>query len=173
MISVLRTFQLVNKDQIISPILTTTREYGRWFESVFDEYTTSQEIYLKAKKGDTTVLESHPGTKIGSFFDKKQFSREDLKCWYILQDSTMMKRLVKYQLAELRDAIPISVNDAEHRNMIRVFTAAQIELYIRSNIDKKFNIAPYIDVSKQVVVKDGDMDKLVRPIIRKHKASLF
>lgn len=85
----------------------------------------------------------------------------------------MMKRLVKYQLAELRDAIPISVNDAEHRNMIRVFTAAQVELYIRSNIDKKFNIAPYIDISKQVVVKDSDMDKLVRPIIRKHKASLF
>ena len=32
----LNTFQLVEKDKVISPILTTTREYGNWMETVYD-----------------------------------------------------------------------------------------------------------------------------------------
>lgn len=172
---ILRTFQLVNKGEVISPLLTTTREYGRWFEATFDEYTTAQEIYMKSKKAGKTVLESHPGTKIGKFFDdnKNVFRDADLACWYILQDSDMMQRLVKYQLAEIRDAVPISVHDEKHRNMIRVFTTQQIETYIRTKIDSHFRIPKYIDVSKQVVVKDAEMHKLIRPVIRKQKASLF
>ena len=37
---ILSTFQLVNKDKVISPVLTTIREYGTWFERTFDEYTS-------------------------------------------------------------------------------------------------------------------------------------
>ena len=52
--SQLRTFQLVKNDKVISPILTTIREYGRWFEATFDEYTTASELYMKSKKGKET-----------------------------------------------------------------------------------------------------------------------
>ena len=95
----LRTFQLVNNDKVISPIITTIREYGRWFEATFDEYTVASELYMKSKKGKETVLESHPGTRIGKFFDSKKLSDPGLHSWFILQDSPMMERLVKYQLA--------------------------------------------------------------------------
>lgn len=167
------TFVLVNGGKVISPRLVTIREYGRWFEETFDQYTSEMELYMKAKKGKETVLESHPGTKIGKFFDKLKTSNPMLLSWYVSQDSPMMKRLVKYKMAELRDAIPISVSDTEHRNMIRVYTIEQIEFYIRSNIDSKFSIAPYIHTSKKVSVTDSDISKLIKPEITNKRSTLF
>jgi hypothetical protein len=62
----LDTFQLVNEDRVISPILTTTRKYGDWFEGTFDEYTSQMELYMKSKKkSGESLLERHPGTRIG------------------------------------------------------------------------------------------------------------
>lgn len=170
----LTTFQIVHKDKVISPALITIREYGTWFEKVFDEYTTQMELYMKSvKKTGESVLEWHPGTRIGNWFDKHEITTDNLRCWYILQDSTMMEKLKKHKLAELRDAVPISVNDAEGRRMLRVYTPEQIQLYIRSNIDKKFDIRPYIGKSIQVKVKDSDLDKLIMSKVKSNKKKLF
>ena len=49
----LNTFVLVNKDRVISPILTTTREYGNWLEKIFDSSICNLELYMKSLK---TVL---------------------------------------------------------------------------------------------------------------------
>lgn len=168
---VLDTFVLVRKQEIISPKLVTTREYGRWFEETFGSDVAQQELYMKTRKGDKVVLQSHPGTRIGNFFDKTSVKSSKLKSWFILQDSPMMERLVKYKMAEQRDAIPISVNDEQHRNMIRVYTVQQIEFYIRSVIDKHFAISPYISQSKQVCVNDSNMNKLIIPEMGNHKKS--
>lgn len=168
------TFVLVYKNNIISPILTTTREYGRWLEEYYDNSIANIELYLKSKKQDgTTVLESHPGTRIGNWFDKQRFNSTDYESWFILQDSTMMDRLVKYKLAEKRDAIPISVNDGKHRKMIRAYTIKQIELYIQSNIDSSFSIADKTLKPKQVVIQDSDFDKLIMPEIKNRRKALF
>ena len=165
----LKTFQLTNKKEIISPILVTIREYRRWFEKVFGEYISKTELYMKSKRGGEVVYECHPGTRIGKFFDTNKFSSSNLHSWYILQDSPMMNKLVDYGMAELRDAIPISVNDEDHRNMIRVYTVEQVQCYIRTNIDKQFNIAPYVDISRHVPVRDCDMDKLTKPKMSRRK----
>ena len=170
----LSTFQLVNNDNIISPILTTIREYGTWFEKEFDEYTAQQELYMKSKKNSgESVLEWHPGTRIGNWYDTHDLNEDKYKSWLILRTSPMMDRLVKLQLAEYKDAIPIAVNDVKHRQMLRVYTVDQIELYIRNTIDKKFSIAPFIDVPKQIKVKNTDFDKLVMPRVDNKRKKLF
>ena len=170
----LSTFVLVNQDKVIGPVLTTIREYGTWFERTFDEYTAQQELYMKSRKQTgESVLEWHPGTRIGKWFDTQDLNDEQYKSWFILQDSTMMDRLVKLKLAEYKDAIPISVNDVDNRRMIRVYTVPQIELYIRNLIDKNFSINEYISTSKQIKVKDSDFGKLIMPKVNIQKKRLF
>lgn len=171
----LRTFQLIHGGEIISPLLTTTREYGNWFEGVFDEYTTASELYMRSKKNGKTVLESHPGTRIGNFFDKQtKLENSNLYSWFILQDTKMMDTIVKYKLAEKRDAVPISVNDEKHRNMIRVYTVEQVEYYIRANIDRRFNMSKYLQIApKKVTVPDSEMDGLIRPKTKSRRMKLF
>ena len=157
------SFVLVNKDRIISPVLVTIRSYGSWFEKTFDKYTAQMELYMKAKTKDgETVLEYHPGTRIGKWFDSNNFSSPELYSWLILQDSNIMYKLVKYKLAEQKDAIPISVNDVDRRRMIRVYTKEQIELYIKTLMhDKNFELP--INVPKQIKVVDVDIEKIIKP----------
>ena len=170
----LTTFQLVNNDKTISPLLTTIREYGVWFEDVFDKYTAQTELYMKSKKkSGESMLEWHPGTKIGQWFSTKQMNSADYKSWFILQDSPMMNRLIKLNLAEMKDAIPISVNDKEGRRMLRIYTVNQIELYIRNTMDRNFSIAKYVETPKQIKVRDSDMDKLIMPEVNTRRKKLF
>jgi len=170
---ILRTFQLVHNNQIISPALVTIREYGTWFEKVFDTYTAQMELYMKSvKAGGETVLEWHPGTRIGKWFDSNEVSSEKLKCWFILQDSTMMDKLKKAGMAEYRDAIPISVNDKEGRRMLRVYTVQQIELYIRNQMYHNNSFHLETSVPVQIKIRDSDFDKLIMPKVE-HKKRLF
>lgn len=171
---ILSTFSIVVNDKVISPMLVTIREYGSWFESVFDEYTSSMELYMKSKK-DTgeTVLEWHPGTRIGKWFDTTEIHSAGLKCWYIMQDSSVMTKLKKLKMAELRDAVPISVNDKEHRKMLRVYTTDQIQLYLQAVLDKKFSIAKYLSYPKQIKVKESDLDSIIKPSLDKAKTNVL
>lgn len=170
----LDTFQLVNNDAVISPILITTRKYGDWFEGTFDKYTSQMELYMKSKKKTgESLLERHPGTRIGAWFDPNTVNSADYKSWYIMQDSPMFQRLVKLKLAEHQDAVPISVNDKQHRNMIRVYTLNQIELYIKTVLDKNFKISDYYSTPKQIKVRDNDMEKLIIPKIERKQNRLF
>lgn len=170
----LNTFVLVNKDRVISPVLTTTREYGNWLEEVFDSSICNMELYMKSvKKSGERTLEKHPGTRIGKFFDDASVHDISYKSWFALQDSAVMERLVKLKLAEYKDAIPISVNDKEGRRMIRLYTVNQIEMYIQMKIDKAFRIDKYITVPKQVKISDSDLEQLIRPETDKTRKRLF
>lgn len=159
----LESFVIVNKGQIISPVLITIRSYGDWFEKTFDNYTAQMELYMKAKtKEGESVLEYHPGTRIGKYFDSNNFTANELHSWFILQDSNIMYKLVKSKLAEQKDAIPISVNDPEKRRMLRVYTKEQIELYLRTLLKDK-NLQVPITTPKQIKVVDVDLNKIIKP----------
>ena len=168
--SVLRTFVLTHNKEIISPALVTIREYKNWFEKTFDEYTIRAELYLKSKRGTESVLECHPGTKIGKYFDTHDFRSEKLHCWYIAQDSTMMRKLVDYKMAELIDTTKVSFFGHEDDNMLRVYTTAQIQCYLQTSIHKTFSISKYIDMSRHVPV--DDLDNLVQPKIATKRRTL-
>jgi hypothetical protein len=168
----LSTFILVEGDRVISPVLTTIREYGRWMEQNYDEYTCNAELYCRALKEGKQVLEYHPGTRIGAFFDKNSFQKSEFQSWLFNSDSQMTTKLVKMKLAEYRDTIPFSVNDTEHRQMLRVYTVQQIELYIKTSIDKTFVIDGKYLTPKQVKIRPSDYEKMVRPTIEKRQ-SLF
>lgn len=169
---ILTTFQLVNNDRVISPVLTTIRQYGSWFEKTFDEYTAQMELYMKSKKKTgESVLEWHPGTKIGYYFDHGTFVGDKLTSIFILQDSPMMQRLVKLGMTEQKDAIPIAVYKGQ--KMLRVYTIDQIQLYIKSTIDRSFDISPYLGTPKQIKVKDCDLNKVIMPIMNKQRKRLF
>lgn len=168
----LNSFVLVDKNQAISPPLVTTREYGNWLETVFDSSICNSELYMKTiKNGGERVLEKHPGTKIGAYYDKTKVDNADFKCWYILEDSKVIDRLVKLKLAEKKDVIPISVNDEQGRRMLRCYTLKQIELYIRTKIDRNFTISDYIGISKQV--KIDDMQYIITQKTTSRKRKLF
>ena len=169
----LNTFVLVNKDRVISPVLTTTREYGEWLEKVFDSSICNLELYMKSTKTGEQLLEKHPGTRLGEFFKKTSVQSNAYKSWFAMQDSDVMDRLVKLKLAEYKDAIPISVNDIEGRRMIRLYTIMQIELYVQMRIDKSFKIDKYITVPKQVKISDSDMKQLIKPVVNSKRKSLF
>ena len=161
-VNILQSFVIVNNDKVISPVLITIRSYGSWFEKEYDNYTTQTELYMKAKTKDgSSVLEYHPGTRIGKWFDSNTFDADELHSWYVLQDSNVMSRLVKYKLAEQKDAIPISVNDPEKRRMIRVYTKQQIELYLKTLLHD--NIELPIGTPKQIRVADMDMSAIIKP----------
>lgn len=168
----LSTFVIVKDNTIISPILTTTREYGRWMEEYFNSSICQLELYMKSrKKGGEVVLECHPGTRIGEWYSNHNFTSQNLQSWFIYQDSTMMDKLRKYKLAEYKDAIPISVNDEQGRRMLRCYTVEQIELYVKSNIDKTFKL----DYSqpKQVKIRENDFNKMVIPKLKQERKRLF
>ena len=158
----LNCFVLVKGDTIISPLLTTTREYGNWLPEVFDDSIASQELFLSTKKTGTSLKESHPGTKIGNYFDHNSFQKDDLKCWYIGSDTDIMKRLIKFGLADLGDCS--KYND---RQMLRVYTVEQIQLYIKTKIDRNFDIGNLVLDPKQIMIQD--MNDVVKPIQQKRK----
>lgn len=169
--SYIDTFQLVNNDKTISPVLITIRSYGNWFESTFDKYTSQTELYMKSKKKTgESLLEWHPGTRIGHYFDNNSFSSGKYKSWFILQDSPMIDRLVKLKLAEYKDAIPIC---KDGQRMLRVYTVDQIQIYIKTLIDRNFDISTYLSAPKQIKVRDCDMDKVIMPEVSTSRKSLF
>ena len=166
----LNTFVLVKQDRVISPVLTTTREYGNWLEKVFDSSICNLELYLKSKKADgTIVLEKHPGTRIGHFFDYTRMQSNTYMSWLVSQDSSVMDRLTKLKLAERKDTI----QDKEGRQLLRLYTVNQIELYIQMNIDKSFHIDNFLTVPKQVRISDDDGDKLFKPEVDTQRKRLF
>lgn len=171
----LDTFVLVDKNNVVvSPLLTTTRVYGNWLESIFDSSVCGLSLYMKSIKRDgERTLEKHPGTRIGVFFDTKEFNSEKLKSWFIPQESAVMDRLVKLKFAEKKDAIPISVNDKEGRRMIRLYSTEQVELYVKMTLDKSFKIADYVPIPKQVKVNDSELQEIIKPEISKAKRRLF
>lgn len=168
----LSTFQLVNNGKVISPILVTTREWGKWFELVYDEYTINEHLYVKARRGEKSLLERHPGTRIGRFFDSDMFTQNDLGSVYILWESNIVDKLISIRMLRGNDNCSISIN-GEKKNLVRLLTAGQIEVYIQSNIDRNFNISAYIGTSKSVVVKDSDLEKIVKFQKMKSRVGLF
>ena len=167
----LGTFVIVSEDKVISPILTTTREYGRWLEEIFDSSICQLELYLKSKKKTgESVLEFHPGTKIGEWFGRQNFEQRNLQSWFIEQDSTMMDKIRKYKLAEYRDAVPVSENDVR---MLRCYTVEQIEMYVKSNIDRSFKINDLITPPKQIRIRKSDFDKMIMPVVKPARKRLF
>lgn len=170
----LPSFQLVNKDRVISPVLITIRDYGNWFEKFFDNYTAQTELYLHSKKKDgESLLEYHPGTRIGAWFDKNEFHQSNLKSWFILRECPALDRLVKLKMAEYKDTVPGQVYDEGKRQMLRVYTANQIELYIRQNLDKNFSISKYLGASKQIKLRDADMGKVIMPKVANNRRKFF
>ena len=168
----LNTFQLVDKNRVISPILVTTREYGNWLETVFDSSICNMELYLSTVKEDgKRVLEKHPGTRIGDYFNKTQLTGSEYKSWFILEGSKCIDRLVKLKLAEKKDIIPTSVYDEKKRRMLRCYTINQIDLYIKTKIDRNFSIGEYLGTPKQVKV--DDMQYIITQKIQKKKKKLF
>jgi len=170
--AILNTFVLVSEDRVISPVLTTTREYGNWMEKVFDHSICDMELYLKSKKvaGDR-VLEKHPGTRIGTYFDKLNSPQVEYKSWFIQDGSKIIDKLVALKLCEKKDTIPISVNDPEGKRMLRVYTVSQVDLYIKTKIDRKFSITEYLGVPKQVKV--DSMNYITCPKVQAGRKKLF
>ena len=166
----LNTFQLVYQDRTLSPILVTTREYGKWMTQEYDNYTAAQELFTKAKTKDgNTVLESHPGTKIGRYFDSNVFSKPELQCWMIRQDSAIMKRLVKLGLADWKDTIP-SLNNNGSR-VLRVYTLQQVEIYLKTMVDRNFDWNGKYLQPKQIKVTY--LSDLIMPKVENRRKSLF
>lgn len=168
----LNTFQLVHNGKVISPILVTTREWGEWFERVYDRYTINEHLYTKAKLGEQSLLERHPGTRIGRFFDSGMFAQTDLGSVYILWQSNIVDKLLSIRMLRGNDNCSISIH-AEKKTVVRLLTARQVEVYIQSNIDRNFNISRYIGPSKSVVVKDSDLEKIIKSQKMKSRVGLF
>lgn len=164
----LTTFVFTNRDRAISPSLVTVREYARWLESVYDEYVCNYELYLRATFGDTKVLEFHPGTRIGQYFDNTQFVASKYISWYVYQDSIMMRKLKSMKLASYKDTA--SKNGLK---LLRLYSVDQIELYVRTKIDRSFNINSYLISPKKISLRTCDFDKIIIPEVKQDKKSLL
>lgn len=161
----LDSFVIVQGGTIISPTLTTTRQYGIWLQNIFGNDIAAQELFLKVKRNGVSLLESHPGTRIGNYFDSNKFSKYELKCWYISSDSDVMEKLVMRGLADRGDCCKFQDNQ-----MLRLYTTDQIQLYIKTKIDRDFDIGNMLCEPKQIVTTD--ISKIVKPEKQK-KRGLF
>lgn len=168
----LNTFILQHQGKVISPHLVTIREYGRWLQEYYGSHIAKLELYLRCKLEDGTIgLQYHPGTKLGKWFDKQNFTDPELRSWYIFNATPSFKRLRTYKLAEFKDTIPLSITDKQGRKMLRVYTVKQLDFYIRNNIDPSFNIASCIEEPKLVKVRN--LSELQIPEKVNRRKSLF
>lgn len=161
----LDTFVIVKGGTIVSPTLTTTRQYGIWLQNAFGQDVGVQELFLKTRNGDISLLESHPGTRIGNYFDTNQFTKYSLKCWYIDSNSDVMTKLIKLGLADKGDCSKYQGNQ-----MLRVYTVDQIELYLQTKLDKNFKIGGLLHEPKQVVTTN--IASIIQPA-KERKKGLF
>lgn len=171
--NILRTIVFVNGGRVISPPLVTVREYARWLEIVYDEYTCNYELYIRANVGGTKVLEFHPGTRIGQYFDTTEFYNNKYVSWYVYQDSAVMNKLNKLKLAEYRDIAPILSGDKKGKRLLRLYSIDQIMLYIRTKIDRDFNINTFIGDPKKITLRNSDMGKIIIPKVQSNRRSLL
>lgn len=169
----LATFVFTSGDRAISPPLVTVREYARWLESVFDEYTCNYELYLRATVGDVKVLEFHPGTRIGQYFDTTEFSSDKYDSWYVYQESTMMTKLVKMKLASYKDIAPILSGERKGLKLLRLYSTNQIDLYVKTKIDRSFNINNFLVTPKKIALRKNDFKTIIMPKVRQTKKSLL
>lgn len=169
----LSTVIFTSGDRAISPPLITVREYARWLETVYDEYTCNYELYLRATVEGTKVLEFHPGTRIGQYFDNTNFTNNKYDSWYISQESSMMQKLNKLKLAQYKDVAPIRSQEKKGLRLLRLYSADQVELYIRTKIDRDFCISMYLLPPKKIVVRKCDMKDIIRPVEMKSRKSLL
>jgi len=169
----LTTFVFTSGDRAISPPLVTVREYARWLESVFDEYTCNYELYLRATVGDVKVLEFHPGTRIGQYFDMTEFSSDKYDSWYVYQESTMMTKLVKMKLASYKDIAPILSGERKGLKLLRLYSTDQIDLYVKTKIDRSFNINNFLVTPKKIALRKNDFKTIIMPKVRQTKKSLL
>lgn len=169
----LASFMLVENGKPLGPRLTTVREYGRWMQEYFDEYTCNQELYMRAVRDGQAVLTYHPGTRIGSYFDSTPLEKSELKCWYIWQSSVVTTQLVKMHFAEFRDCAPTKTEDGKSIPMLRVYTVPQIEFYIRNTMNKDFVFTDdMLHTPKQIALKGNDSKMLIMPKQEKRKSLL-
>ena len=171
----LSTFQLHFENGTTSPVLTSTREYGKWLETVFSPDICRTELYKAGwDRLGRPIWENHPGSKIGQWFDRQEFSNAALLSWFIHQDSRVMKRLcMDERIAEWRDAIPISVSDKKGRKLLRCYSIEQLQLYIRSNLDKTFSISGRYKTPELIYVDDAEVDEIIVPQVKKRLQRLF
>ena len=159
--------------QTISPSLVTAREYGRWLETIYDEYTCICELYIKARYGEDEVLEKHPGTRIGHYFDDTAFNTNKYDSWYIKQESSMMQKLNNMKLAEYKDIAPVLSGERKGMRLLRLYSVDQVELYIRTKIDKSFQIGDKIMLPKKIALRKSDMKNIIMPEVKQPKRSLL
>ena len=167
----LNTFQIVRNQQPISPWLTTTKEYGRFFLGYFNDVINDIELFKQESKNGEPLRVYHPGSKIGKYFDSNKFDAYDLQSWFFKSDSAVLKKLYKYQMAEPTDLNFIKTADGREM-MLRGYTPRMIELYIQTMVDSKFEISNLVLPPKQVVIKDTDTDSIIMPA-QKKKNRLF
>ena len=154
----------MNNNKTVSPPLVTIREYGRWFENTFDNSISQLELYMHSKKSSgETVLEKHPGTKIGTFFRNTRVSNDKLVSWIIPPDSKVVDRLVRQGMVERVDA----------RLELKTYTVDQIEFYLRSNVDSSINMATECLMPIQIKVSDGDLADIQKPALKQRNKKLF
>lgn len=163
----LATFAFTHNNEMISPILTTIPEYGRWLMTQFDDYTCTQLLRIPRRCGSSLdiVMEYHPGTRIGQFFDSKDFKNANLYSWTIEQDSTMMQKLINMGLANRKDANNTTGNDG--RRILRLYTLNQLEYYIKTQLDKDFNINGKYIQPKKIALRKSDFKKMTIPAVKK------
>lgn len=169
----LTTFVFTSGDRAISPSLVTVREYARWLETAYDEYTCNYELYLKATAGDTKVLEFHPGTRLGQYFDSTKFSSNKYDSWYIYQESVMMEKLIRMGLASYKDVAPILSGQRKGLKLLRLYSVDQINLYVQTKIDRTFNIGTYLVQPKKIAVRKKDLSYIIMPEVKKSRKSLL
>lgn len=160
----LRTFVLVNKNEVVSPPLVTIREYSNWMEDNFDSSICQMELYLKTITANgSRVLERHPGTKIGNWFKRVSVTNPKLVSWIIPPKSEVVDRLVKQGMVERVDA----------RLELRVYTLEQLEFYLRSNVDSSINMATESLMPIQIRVSDSELEEIQKPELKTRQKKLF
>lgn len=170
----LTTIAFVQNGNVISPPLTTSREYGRWLQTLYDEYTCQSELYIRKSCGDDIILECHPGTRIGHYFDTNTFlDTYKYTSWYVNENSTMMKKIYSMKLAEYKDIPQVRSKDKQGMRLLRLYSLDQIEIYIRTEIDRDFRISNKFLPPKKITLRKSDMNNIIIPEVKKSRKSLL
>lgn len=162
--AMLQTVQLICNKKPRSPWLVTTQEYGRFMLDTFDESICSYILFKQESKEGEPVRVYHPGSRLGLYFDKNEFSKPELMSTFVKYDSVVFTRLHDLKLASYKDFNKIKVNGAQAQNLLRLYTVDQIALYIKQNVDYNFNLLSVLLNPKQIRVRECDMEQIITPL---------
>lgn len=160
----LRTFIVSSRGVNLTPSLVTSSELGRWIKEIFTPEVYYDLLYHNDIKGKGY----HPGSKIGNFFSKNNFSSSNLHSVYFPADTECVAKLLNLPIVSKKDFSSVAKISA--KRVIRCFTLEQVQLFLDTfvyegkDLKNRIEVTNHLGKQYKICVRSVDADNYIQDI---------